>query len=326
MVEHDHEFFADGILVANCLVWAEELAAWRHLDDTWDQMRFGLRTGPRPHWIGSTTPKPRVLVRKMMLGGMPGVVTTHATMWDNPHLPHDVRQELEDTYGGRTIGRQELYAELIEQDENALWQRAWIQNNRLPATVNPRWTKITVGVDPSGGAGEQGVVVDASWVRNEVVDGKRLRMIDGYVLDDRTCRKSPDGWGRQAVVAAVDWEADQIVVETNYGGEMAISVIRGAADALGVNIPIRAVTASRGKKVRAEPVAALSERGRWHHVGVFPELEDQLCTWTEESDYSPDRLDAMVWPAWKMRLVGPTTLVGSTGAYPGGAMTRTRLG
>lgn len=325
MVEHDHEFFADGILVANCLVWAEELAAWRHLDDTWDQMRFGLRTGPRPHWIGSTTPKPRDLIRKIMRGGMEGVVTTRATMWDNPHLPYDLRRELEATYGGRAIGRQELYAELIEQDENALWQREWLERGRLPIGVSPKWTKICVGVDPSGGAGEQGILVDASWVRNEVVDGRRVRVIDGYVLDDRTCRKSPNGWGRQAVTAAVDWEADQIVVEVNYGGDMAVSVIRGAADALGVNIPIRKVTASRGKKVRAEPVAALSERDRWHLVGTFPELEDQLCTWTDEADYSPDRLDAMVWPAWQMRLVGVTTLSGAVGSYSGGVMTQTKL-
>jgi len=142
-----------------------------------------------------------------------------------------------------------------------------------------------------------------------------LELVDGYTLADRTVHMSPEGWGRAAVKAAIEFDADDIVVETNFGGEMAVAVIRGATDALGVNVPIRIVTASRGKKVRAEPVAALAERGRWHHAGVFPELEDQLCTWTDEAGYSPDRMDAMVWPAWHMRAVG--TVLRSVGTFSG---------
>lgn len=299
-----------------CLTWLEELAAWRHLDDCWDQMRFGLRTGPRPHWIGSTTPKPRPLIRKLMLGEVARVVKTHATMWDNPHLTDSFRQELEDTYGALRIGRQELYAELVDEDENALWTRETIDTHRVRPQDLPDKLKISVGVDPSGGAGEQGIVVDAAWRRLEVSNrGQRVSVVDGYVLADRSCHKSPEGWGRQAVQAALDFDADDIVVEVNFGGDMAVAVLRSATDAMGVNVPIKQVRASRGKKVRAEPVAAMAERGKWHHAGVFPELEDQMCTWTDESGYSPDRMDAMVWPAWHMRVVG--TLLRSVGTFPG---------
>lgn len=299
-----------------CVTWCEELAAWRHLDDAWHQMRFGLRTGPRPHWVGSTTPKPRPLIRGLVQGDEPDTVVTRATMWDNPHLPAEIRRALEEAYGSVRLGRQELYAELIDEDENALWTRQTLDRGRL--VVAPELRKISVGVDPSGGAGEQGIVVVGSsrdWV---VVDAKRRLVADGYVLDDRSCRMSPDGWGRRAVQAAVDWEADDVVVEVNFGGEMAVAVVRGAADQLGVALPVRQVRASRGKRARAEPVAALAERGRFHHVGNFPELEDQMCTWTEASGYSPDRLDAAVWPPWHMKLVGVQLV--ATGSFPGSAV------
>jgi phage terminase large subunit-like protein len=124
------------------------------------------------------------------------------------------------------------------------------------------------------------------------------------VLGDYTCRLSPDGWGRRAVVAAVDWGADDIAVEINYGGAMAIATVRSAADAMGVPIPIRMVRASLGKRARAEPVSAIAARGLHPHAGEFPELEDQQCTWVPgESDYSPDRLDADVWAVTHLGMV-----------------------
>jgi phage terminase large subunit-like protein len=306
-VEHDHEFFADGLLVSNCLSWMEELAAWRYLDDTWDQIRFGLRAGPRPHWVASTTPKPRALIKKLSAGSIENVVVTRATTYDNPHLPLDIREALEDAYGGTQIGRQELYAEVIDQDENALWNREMVDAGRLLPDQVPPLARKSVGVDPSGGRGEQGiVVVGKAMVQHfrEVAGAQRpVQLAHGYVLADRTCRLSPDGWGRRVVQAAVDYEADDICVETNFGGDMAVNTIRAAADAMGVPIPIKTVRATRGKQVRADPVSALTEQGRWHMVGTFPELEDQMCTWYPELDWSPDRLDAMVWPAWHLRIV-----------------------
>lgn len=293
-----------------CTVWMEELAAWRYLDDTWDQMRFGLRAGPRPHWVASTTPKPRALIKKLSAGGVANVVVTRATTYDNPHLPEDIRAALEDAYGGTQIGRQELYAEVIDQDENALWTRDTIDAHRLRPTDLPDLAKISVGVDPSGGRGEQGIVVVGKAMQThyrEIAGQQRpTQLAHGYVIADRTCHLSPDGWGRRAVQAAVDHDADDICVEVNFGGDMAVNTIRAAADAMGIRIPIKTVRATRGKKVRAEPVSALTEQGRWHMVGTFPELEDQMCTWYDELDWSPDRLDAMVWPAWHQRIVKAT--------------------
>lgn len=284
-----------------CLTWLEELAAWRYLQQCYEQIRFGLRSGTRPHWIASTTPKPRPLIKKLAKETPHNVVVTRASTDDNPHLESHVREALYEEYGGSQLGRQELHAEILDEDKNALWRRKNIDDHRVDEA--PPLRKITIGVDPSGGAGEQGILVVGKAVLDVVQDGKLKTRSEGYVLDDRTVTESPAGWGRAAVRAAVDWEADDIVVEVNFGGDMAVSTIAGAAESMGINVPVRQVRASRGKRVRAEPVAALSERGLWHHVGVFEQLEDQLVTWTEDLKFSPDRLDAMVWPAWHQRLV-----------------------
>lgn len=297
-----------------CLIWAEELAAWRHLDAGWDQMRFGLRTGPRPHWIASTTPKPKQLIKKLVAGEIANTVLTTATTYDNPHLPEHIRQALEESYGGTQLGQQELLGLIMDEDENALWTRAMLDATRVQPAEVPELTRISVGVDPSGGAGEQGIVVVGKSGLVLPGDGGRPQP-HGYVLDDRSCRLAPDQWGRRTVQAAVDWEADEILAETNYGGAMCVATLRTAAEALGVDIPIRTVTATRGKQVRAQPVAALTAQGRWHMAGVFPELEQQLVTWYPELGWSPDRYDAMVWPAWHMKLVGTMTRgVGSLGS------------
>ena len=297
-----------------CVVWAEELAAWRYLDACWPHMRFGLRVGQRPHWVASTTPKPRPLIKKLDRGEVRNVAISRASMYDNPHLDEELRQELEDEYGGTQLGRQELHAEVLDQDENALWTHEMLDRTRVASLdLMPANSKRSVGVDPSGGAGEQGiVVVGKTLITREHADARnRVPLAHGYVLADRTVHMSPDGWGRRAVQAAVDYEADDICVEINYGGDMAIGTIRAAADSMGIAIPVRKVTASRGKKVRASPVSALTEQNRWHLVGVHPELEDQLCTWHEDLDWSPDRLDAMVWPAWHQRIV-KLTMTGIT--------------
>lgn len=297
-----------------CCAWLEELAAWRQLDECWDHMRFGLRTGPRPHWVASTTPKPRPLIERLHNRSIANVALTHASYRDNPHISADIKAALEETYAGTQLGRQELYGELIAEDENALWTRDMIDAARVRPDAVPDLVKITVGVDPSGGRGEQGIVVAGK--SGLVLPGNGGRpQAHGYVLDDRTCHLPPDGWGRRAVQAAIDWEADDIAVEINYGAAMAVSVIRTAADALGVDIPIRQMNATRGKRVRAEPVSALTAQGRWHHAGVFPELEQQLSTWHPEIGWSPDRLDAMVWTTWQLKLAHLTgSGRGSSGA------------
>jgi phage terminase large subunit-like protein len=134
----------------------------------------------------------------------------------------------------------------------------------------------------------------------------------------------PEGWARTAVTAAVDWEADCIIVETNFGGDQAVALLVGACEKDGFSIPIRTVTASRGKRPRAEPVSALAVQGRWHHVGYFDQLEDQMCTWTTDANFSPDRIDAMVWPAWHMRLV--STIFRAVGSFGGSVMSKALVG
>lgn len=300
-----------------CLAWLEEMAAWRYLDDAWAQMRFGLRSGPRPHWVASTTPKPRPLIKKLASGGFRNVELSRASMYDNPHLQPDLRQALEEEYGNTDLGRQELHAEILDEDSNALWTRSSLNGSRVLHDGLPKLARVTIGVDPSGGAGEQGIVAVGKSMLEKVYEdtGRKANLAHGYVLGDRTCHLKPEGWGRRAVEAAVEFEADDICVEVNFGGEMAISTIRSAADAMGINIPIKMVRATRGKVVRAQPVSALTAQGRWHMVGVHAELEDQLCTWYPELDWSPDRLDAMVWPGWHNRIVKMTGLGMQT---PGG--------
>jgi phage terminase large subunit-like protein len=309
-----------------CLQWLEELAAWRYLDLGWAQMRFGLRSGPRPHWIGSTTPKLRPLIKKLDRGDIGNVVISRAAMYDNPHLPESIRQALEDEYGGTELGRQELLGQLIEEVEGALWKHSVIDAARVGPDGLPDLSRIVVGVDPSGGAGEQGIIVAGKSklaLPSTVMPGQSgfvvpvspRPQVQGYVLDDRTVHTHPDGWGRAAVRAARDWDADEILVEVNYGGDMAMEVIRSAAEQLGLPIPIRKLTATRGKAVRAQPVSALTAQGRWHHAGTFEELEDQMCTWTEDLGWSPDRLDGAVWDAHGLKLAHLTGAgQGSSGA------------
>jgi phage terminase large subunit-like protein len=299
----------------SCLVWMEELAAWRYIQQCYEQVRFGLRSGSHPHWIASTTPKARPLIKKLAKETPHNVVITKATTDDNPFLDEEVRTALYEEYGGLQIGRQELYADVLDEDESALWKRKWFDQHRVDEA--PHLRRITVGVDPSGGAGEQGIVVAGKHMLDVIHNGKMTTRAKGYVLADRSCALSPDGWGRRAVDAAVDFEADDIVVEDNFGGDMAVATIVGAAEDMGIAIPVRRVRASRGKRPRAEPVAALAERGDWHHVGIFEQLEDQCVTWTPELGFSPDRLDAMVWTGWHNKLV--SAMVRGKGKFGGRA-------
>jgi hypothetical protein len=221
-------------------------------------------------------------------------------MYDNPYLDQGVKSALEDAYAGTEIGDQELYGRLLDEIQNALWRRESLAHGRITPEELPDTVRITVGVDPSGGAGEQGIVVTAKsglvlpgmFPVPEGMTVAPRAQAHGFVLDDRTCRLQPEGWGERAVRAAVDWEADDICVEVNYGGDQAVAVLRTACERMGVSIPLKQVRATRGKVIRAQPVAALAAQGRMHHVGTFPELEDQLCTWYPELGWSPDRLDA----------------------------------
>lgn len=265
-----------------CMAWCEELMAWAKLDQCWDHLQFGLRLGPHPRAVASTTPKPRTLLHEIL--SWPTTAVTRATTDDNPRLGESYRRRLE-RYRGTRLGRQEIGGEILTDVPGALWTFAMLDDRRPAPSDRPR---CVVAVDPSGGAGaendEQGIVAACVGA-----DGR------GYVLADRSCKLSPDGWGRRAVQAYLDVKADAIVGEANYGGDMVEAVVKNAARDMGVTVVYKAVHASRGKAVRAAPVAQLYEQGNVSHCEVFAELEDELTSWTPESGRSPNRLDALVW-------------------------------
>ena len=257
------------------LVWFEELASAVALDDSWTNMRLGLRLGKRPHVIVSTTPKPRKVLKALLEDS--NSVVTRATTADNPHLHESVRSELYKLYGGTRIGRQELSGELLEDIEGALWKRELIEDSR--ASSVPELTRVVVSVDPSATAGG-----DACGI---VVAGRSGE--HAYVLEDLTLQASPNEWAKQAIAAYHKYHADRLVAETNQGGEMVKQTILS----LDSSIAYRGVHAKRGKVLRAEPIVALYEQARVHHVGSFAALEDEMCSWVPGEE-SPNRIDALV--------------------------------
>jgi phage terminase large subunit-like protein len=272
------------------LVWCDEFAAWRQLKQCWDMMRLGLRLGAHPHVIITTTPKPRPKLLELLEDSRTEVTWAHTD--DNPHLHPDVRAELYNQYGGTRLGRQELAAELLTDIPGALWTRDQLEQNRVREA--PDLLRIVVAIDPSGGSTEGHAEVGI------VAAGKGA---DGhaYVLRDCSERLAPERWARRAVQLYHELKADRIVAEKNFGGDMCEYTIKSVDP----TVPVKLVTASRGKQVRAEPVSSLDEQGKIHHVGMLAELEDQLCNWVPDSgDPSPDRLDARVWAITELLLLG----------------------
>lgn len=262
-------------------LWADELGSWRYAE-AWAQMTLGLRLGADPRAVITTTPRPTPLIRELMAD--PACVVTEGSTYDNrANLADAFFEQVIKRYEGTRLGRQELLAELLTDNPGALWTRSLIEAARLPREALPtRLERVVVGLDPavtsSEGAAETGIVVAAA-------AGDAF-----YVLDDRSRRDTPQQWAAEAVATYRRWQADRIVGEINNGGEMIEALLR-AVDA---NASYRSVRATRGKALRAEPIAALYEQGRVHHVGGFGPLEDQMCEWVP-GDTSPDRLDALVW-------------------------------
>lgn len=282
------------------LVWAEELAAWRLLQPAWDQMQFGLRMGIHPHIVATTTPKNRPLIKKLVKDEK--VAITRASTNDNPYLHEHVRDALYNRYAGTDLGRQELDGEIVDDNKNALWMRTRIEELRLTddALKTSRLRKVVIAVDPAVTANETSD--DTGIVAVALVDRCACGGRDhAYVLDDWTVSgATPEGWASRVVAAYEEFEADRVIGEVNNGGDLVESVLRGQDK----NLPYTSVRASRGKTRRAEPVAALYEQGKVHHIGGLPELEDQMCTWDPtlgDNQPSPDRMDAAVWGlSWLM--------------------------
>lgn len=282
--------------------WCDELCKWRYAREAWDNLQFGLRLGEHPRQIVTTTPRPMKLLKEIILRS-DTYITKGSTMENLANLAPPFRKAVVDKYAGTRIGRQELNAELLDDAPGALWSRSLLDAHRL-TPINPTtpirlpdFVRVVVAVDPQKEVGETAAETGIMVV-GKTAEGH------AYLLEDLSFSGSPEEWGRAAVQAYDDWAADKIVYEANQGGEMVAAVIRGAAKSLKDDklrtadfVPLKPVHATRGKYVRAEPVSQLYEQGKVHHVGFFPELEDQLCEYTADGDteYSPDRMDALVW-------------------------------
>lgn len=263
-------------------LWCDELGAWRY-PEAWHQALFGLRLGDDPQALVTTTPKPTAVVKEII--EREDVQITHGTTYENrENLAPQFFADIIRKYEGTRLGRQELLAELLTDNPHALWKREWLDRWRV--TRHPPLNRIVVGVDPSGGVAECGIVVAGR------------AMVHGewhvYVLDDRSLAGRAAEWGQAVVTAYHMHQADRVLGERNYGGDMVYHTIRTVEG--GADVAYRDVTATRGKEIRAEPVSALYEQGRVHHVGTFAQLEDELCTWSAADPLpSPNRLDALVW-------------------------------
>lgn len=262
--------------------WCDEVAAWRY-PEAFDQLMFGLRLGDNPQCVITTTPKPTKLIKELVVRDDVHV-TSGSTFENEDNLAESALTMLKDKYEGTTLGRQELYAEIIDNLDGALWNTDLIDEARMSDDTEKELTQIIVAIDPAvtsnADSDETGIVVVGKDSNNEY-----------YVLEDLSGRHSADKWGRIAINAFYEWEADRIVAEVNNGGDLVERLIRN----IDYNVSYRSVRATRGKILRAEPIAALYEQRRVHHIGIFPELESQMCSYTGETNSSPDRLDALVW-------------------------------
>ncbi|MGK6315258.1 DNA-packaging protein [Neorhizobium sp. DT-125] len=280
--------------------WCDELAKWKHAEETFDMLQFGLRLGADPRQLVTTTPRPVPVLKRLIAD--PGTRLVRISTGANAgNLAPGFLQALEARYGGTRLGRQEIAGELIEDREDALWKRADLEACRMGfhgGHPGGRFTgalrRIVVAVDPPSGSGDGsccGIVVAGL-----ETGGRAVVLADCSVEG-----ASPAGWAHAVTKAYARFQADRVVAEVNQGGEMVTAMLRSVDAAL----PVTMVRATRGKFLRAEPVAALYEQGRIVHAGRFADLEDQMCDFGPDglsSGRSPDRLDALVWALTALRL------------------------
>ncbi len=286
--------------------WCDEPAKWKNLRKTdneggtaWDNLMLGLRHGSNPQCVCSTTP--RAIKWYIDLLKNPSTVTTGSSTYANrANLSPKWFEQVIAKYEGTRLGRQEIHAELLGETEGALWERKTIEDLRV--TSFPELVRIVVAMDPATTSGENadevGIIVAG-------IDKDGI----GYVLDDLSLRASPMVWAKQGIAAYHKNKADKIVAEANNGGDLIETVLRTVEK----NIPYSKVHASRGKITRAEPVAALYEQKRVHHVGQLAQLEDEMSTWVPGMD-SPNRMDALVWALTELMLDNNTATLEFVGA------------
>lgn len=279
--------------------WCDELAAWQYAKEGIEMLDFGLRLGDQPQRVITTTPKPKPVIKELIKRDST-VLTKGSSMENVGNLSPVYFAEVIQPYIGTRLGRQEIYAEILDDVPGALWTTEMIERNYRAA---PDLNEIVVAADPSvtEDGNECGIIVAG-----------RSYEPRAYVLDDRSGQMSPLAWGKRLIVAYQDFNADKIIAEANNGGELVRVNVQMAALAMGVKMPpFDLVYASRGKRTRAEPVAALYEQDRASHLRPLPELEDQLTTWVPTDD-SPDRLDALVWAVTYLMIDQPVPVDDAT--------------
>ncbi len=297
----------DRLRGANTSVaWLDEPAFFPDVDYVWKMLKFGMRIkGVRPRVAITTTPTPSDWIKEMVED--PKAVLVRGSTFDNEsNLDEDFVAEMREKYDGTRIGRQELYGEILEDVEGALWNTELIDRYRLkdesPLKVALEMTRIVIAVDPAGTSlkrsDETGIMV-MGVVDNEI-----------FLLEDASGKYTPNEWARKVDALREKYQADAVVAENNYGGEMVASVLENA----GLPLKPIMVNSRRGKLIRAEPVHTVYERGRFHHVGQFEKLERQLTTWIPGSGKSPDRLDALVHGAHELIDMSPPAQAASPAA------------
>ena len=284
--------------------WADELAAWRY-PEAWAQLQLGFRLG-RPQGVVTTTPRPIPVLRSLLRREGRDVAVSRGTTYDNrANLAPEFFDSVCRLYEGTRIGRQELHAEVLDDNPGAMWKRD--QLDALRVASPPGMQRIVVAIDPAVSTNEDS---DETGIVVAGLAGDR----HVYVLEDRSGVHTPLQWANEAISAYRRWKADRVVAEVNQGGDLVVSNLRNTDD----TIPVRTVHATRGKAIRAEPVAGLYEQGRVHHVGVLAKLEDQMCNWDPATPAkatrdergerdgvgSPDRIDALVWAVTELMELG----------------------
>lgn len=285
--------------------WCDELASWgassakngrggsHRLQDTWDNLLFGLRLGKRPRVIVTTTPRPLPFLRE--LAADPATRATRGTMFDNAaNLAPTALAALKKIYEGTRRGRQELYGELLDDAEGVLFKSSLLDAARVRAIGMDEIIRIVVAIDPAitaeDSSDETGIIVAGITAEGHV-----------YVLEDLSGKYDPREWARISLAAMERYTADAIVAEKNQGGDLVESNLRAVAGDR--HFRFIGVHAKKGKYLRAEPISAYYEQGKVHHVGIFPKLESQMVTFAGfTGDTSPDRLDALVYAIGELML------------------------
>ncbi|UGX88077.1 terminase family protein [Phyllobacterium meliloti] len=272
--------------------WCDELGKWKHAQETWDMLQFGLRLGENPKQIVTTTPKPIALLKALM-NDSAVLVRRMRTVENNANLAQSFLAHMGKLYGGTRLGRQELDGELIEERRDALWSRSMMEE--IYRADVPEMQRIVVTIDPPASATRKS---DACGIVAAGVDAEGI----GWILADESFAPAkPIQWAKRSIQLFYRLEADLIVAEINQGGDMVAAVIAAEDN----TVPVRGVRANRGKALRAEPIAALYEQGRIRHAGRFPALEDEMCDFTHaglSNGRSPDRVDALVWALSELML------------------------